>query len=296
MGSECSVSEMYLSADIGSGVGAQIEHRPCHLLGLSPARLPAQRSRSCPLSAESFMAEVIGLCRLCRPRYLGTGCWSGRVAGPTERHTVIPILDGMAAVALGIRTRGEPYWVWTTIRGVVSVLAGLIALIWPGITALALLFLIAFWVITLGAGEIGGAFSRPAGADRPRGAGALAAGILNVVFGVLLLIWPSTGILTLVWLVGIFTLAGGIALVILAFRVRSVARSIGSALEAADPPANHVKTPPMSRPAVNGLRGVRRPAAGRGRGRVPRRRGYRACGVPVRRGGRWRRRRPGRGR
>ena len=137
----------------------------------------------------------------------------------------------MAAVALGIRTRGEPYWVWTTIRGVVSVLAGLIALIWPGITALALLFLIAFWVITLGAGEIGGAF-----AARRRGSTAwswtLAAGILNVVFGVLLLIWPSTGILTLVWLVGIFTLAGGIALVILAFRVRSVARSIGSALGA----------------------------------------------------------------
>jgi uncharacterized membrane protein HdeD (DUF308 family) len=53
----------------------------------------------------------------------------------------------------------------------------------------------------------------------------LAAGILNVVFGVLPLLWPSSGILTLVWLVGIFTLAGGIALVILAFRVRSAARS-----------------------------------------------------------------------
>jgi uncharacterized membrane protein HdeD (DUF308 family) len=49
---------------------------------------------------------------------------------------------------------------------------------------------------------------------------------------VLLLIWPSTGVLTLVWLVGIFTLAGGIALVIVAFRVRSVARSNDSPLEA----------------------------------------------------------------
>jgi hypothetical protein len=45
---------------------------------------------------------------------------------------------------------------------------------------------------------------------------------------VLLLIWPASGILTLVglvltlvWLVGIFTLAGCIALIILAFRVRS---------------------------------------------------------------------------
>jgi uncharacterized membrane protein HdeD (DUF308 family) len=137
---------------------------------------------------------------------------------------VYAILDGIAAVALGIRSRGEPHWAWTTIQGVVSVLAGLIALIWPAITALALLFVIAFWAITLGAGEIGGAF-----AARKRGSTewgwTLAAGILNVVFGVLLLLWPSSGILTLVWLVGIFTLAGGIALVILAFRVRSAARS-----------------------------------------------------------------------
>ena len=106
--------------------------------------------------------------------------------------------------------------------------------IWPGVTALALLFLIAFWAILLGVGEIGGAF-----AARQRGSNAwgwtLAAGVLNIVFGVLLLIWPGSGILTLVWLVGIFALAGGIALIVLAFRVRSVARSTGSALQPADP-------------------------------------------------------------
>jgi uncharacterized membrane protein HdeD (DUF308 family) len=80
------------------------------------------------------------------------------------------ILDGIAAVALGIRTRGEPHWVWTTVQGVVSVLAGLTALIWPGITALALLYVIALWAIMLGSGR-SAARSRPAGADRPRGAG-----------------------------------------------------------------------------------------------------------------------------
>jgi uncharacterized membrane protein HdeD (DUF308 family) len=144
---------------------------------------------------------------------------------------VYAILDGIAAVMLGIRTRGEPHWVWTLIQGVVSVLAGLVALVWPGVTALALLFIVAFWAVMLGVGEIGGAF-----AARRRGSNAwgwtLAAGVLNVVFGVLLLIWPASGILTLVWLVGIFALAGGIALIVLAFRVRSVARSVGGALGA----------------------------------------------------------------
>jgi uncharacterized membrane protein HdeD (DUF308 family) len=141
------------------------------------------------------------------------------------------IFDGIAAIAIGIRTRGEPHWVWTIVQGVVSVLAGLIALIWPGLTALALLFVVAFWAIVLGIGEIGGAF-----ASRKSGSTAwgwtLAAGILNVVFGVLLLIWPASGILTLIWLIGIFTLAGGIALIVLAFRVRSVAKSTADAYRA----------------------------------------------------------------
>jgi uncharacterized membrane protein HdeD (DUF308 family) len=90
---------------------------------------------------------------------------------------------------------------------------------------------IAFWAIIMGIGEIGGAF-----ASRKSGSGAwgwtLAAGILNVVFGVLLLIWPAGGILALVWLVGIFTLAGGIALIVLAFRVRSAAKAGDRSLEA----------------------------------------------------------------
>lgn len=144
---------------------------------------------------------------------------------------VYAILDGVTAVVIGIRSRGEPHRVWTVVQGVVSVLAGLVALVWPGLTALALLFVIAFWAIIMGIGEIGGAF-----ASRRSGSGAwgwtLAAGILNVVFGVLLLIWPAGGILALVWLVGIFALAGGIALVVLAFRVRSAASAGDRTLEA----------------------------------------------------------------
>jgi uncharacterized membrane protein HdeD (DUF308 family) len=134
------------------------------------------------------------------------------------------ILDGISAIVIGIRTRGEPHWVWTIVQGVISVLAGIIALFWPGITALVLLFVIAFWAILLGIGEIAGAFaSRKSGAKD--WGWTLAAGILNVIFGIVLLIWPAGGILALIWLVGIFALAGGIALIVLAFRVRSVAKS-----------------------------------------------------------------------
>jgi uncharacterized membrane protein HdeD (DUF308 family) len=135
------------------------------------------------------------------------------------------LLDGVTAIVIGFRTRGEPHWVWTVVQGVISVLAGLVALVWPGATAFALLFVVAFWAIMLGFGEIAGAFT-----SRRGGSGAwgwtLAAGVLNVLFGVVLLIWPASGILTLVWLVGVFSLIGGVTLVVLSFKVRSVARSM----------------------------------------------------------------------
>ena len=138
------------------------------------------------------------------------------------------ILDGISAIAIGIRTRGEPHWVWTIIQGVVSVLAGLVALFWPGVTALALLFVVAFWAIVLGIGEVAGAFASRRSGSKAWG-WTLATGVLNVVFGIVLLIWPASGILTLVWLVGIFMLVGGVALIVLAFRVRSLAKSVDGA-------------------------------------------------------------------
>jgi uncharacterized membrane protein HdeD (DUF308 family) len=135
------------------------------------------------------------------------------------------LLDGVTAIVIGFRTRGEPHWVWTVVQGVISVLAGLVALVWPGATAFALLFVVAFWAIMLGIGEIAAAFTSRRSASGAWG-WTLAAGVVNVLFGVVLLVWPANGILTLVWLVGIFSLIGGVTLVVLSFKVRSVARSM----------------------------------------------------------------------
>jgi uncharacterized membrane protein HdeD (DUF308 family) len=140
------------------------------------------------------------------------------------------LLDGVTAVVIGFRTRGEPHWVWTVVQGVISVLAGLIALVWPGATAFALLFVVAFWAILLGIGEIAGAFTSRRSGSSAWGC-TLAAGVLNVVFGVVLLLWPASGILALVWLVGIFALIGGVTLVALSFKVRSVAGSMRSEVD-----------------------------------------------------------------
>jgi uncharacterized membrane protein HdeD (DUF308 family) len=130
------------------------------------------------------------------------------------------LLEGVAAISFGIRARGTPHRGWSVAQGVISVLAGLVTLIWPGQTALTLLFLVAFWAIVLGVAEVGEAF-----AARRRGEGSwgwtLAAGVLNVVVGVVLLVRPGSGILTLLWLIGAFAVAAGIAGIGWAFRTRA---------------------------------------------------------------------------
>jgi uncharacterized membrane protein HdeD (DUF308 family) len=80
------------------------------------------------------------------------------------------ILDGVSAIMIGGRSRGEPYWGWLIVQGVVSAFTGVVALIWPGLTALALLFVVAFWAIMLGSARLA-ARSRPASGGRTPGAG-----------------------------------------------------------------------------------------------------------------------------
>lgn len=134
------------------------------------------------------------------------------------------IMDGVTAVYLGIRSRGtERSWGWIVAQGVISVIAGLVALVWPGVTALSLLFVIAFWALVLGVAAIAEGFRSRRTDDR--WGWTVAKGALDVVFGVLLLVWPATGILALLWLVGVFAVVGGIMLAVLAFRIRALAKA-----------------------------------------------------------------------
>ena len=99
--------------------------------------------------------------------------------------------------------------------GVVAALAGIVALAWPGITATALLYIIAAWAIVTGVIEIAGAFRTRlvAMADRVLMTG----GAISIIFGILLLVWPRLGVLALVWLIGIFAIVYGIVHLVLAF-------------------------------------------------------------------------------
>jgi uncharacterized membrane protein HdeD (DUF308 family) len=50
----------------------------------------------------------------------------------------------------------------------------------------------------------------------------IVSGVLAVLFGILLFLWPATGALAIAWLIGAMALVYGISLLALAFRVRGV--------------------------------------------------------------------------
>jgi uncharacterized membrane protein HdeD (DUF308 family) len=136
------------------------------------------------------------------------------------------LIDGIALL-LSL-ARGEPatrgHRLSVGLMGILGVAVGIATIFWPGITALALLYLTAFWAITLGATQVIAAIRL-----RRELAGELwlvIGGLLTILFGVFILVFPGTGLLSLVWIVGAWAIVFGITNVILAWRLRGLHHDI----------------------------------------------------------------------
>lgn len=128
------------------------------------------------------------------------------------------------------RSRG-----WLALMGVSGIGLGLIALFWPGATAFVLLMVIAAWAVVTGVFEIVAAIRMREVIDGEWWH--VLSGVLSVVFGALLMMWPGSGGLALIWMVGLFSIAFGIGLIAAAFRLRSVGQHAGTRPTGAAPAA-----------------------------------------------------------
>jgi uncharacterized membrane protein HdeD (DUF308 family) len=130
------------------------------------------------------------------------------------------IVGGAAELVGAWRIRGQRQWWVGVLAGLVGLAAGIIAIVWPDRTALALLFVVAAWAIVSGLLQIWIAIRL-----REQISGELllaAAGVISVIFGVVLLINPGAGILSLLWLVGVIAIAIGGMLFLLGLRLRRI--------------------------------------------------------------------------
>jgi uncharacterized membrane protein HdeD (DUF308 family) len=124
-------------------------------------------------------------------------------------------IDGVFAIVAGARARS----LLLVLEGVVGIIVAILAVLWPGLTALAAVYLVAAWAIVTGALELGAAYLLRRVV--PNEWLLIVAGILSVGFGILLAINPAAGIVTLVWLFGIYMIVFGALALALALRLRS---------------------------------------------------------------------------
>jgi uncharacterized membrane protein HdeD (DUF308 family) len=130
------------------------------------------------------------------------------------------LVDGIFALVAGATSAGENERWWVMVlQGLAGIAAGLVTFFWPGITAIALLAVIAAWAIVTGVLEIAAAVRLR---KEIEGEWLLAlSGICSVVLGLLLIVWPAAGALAFVWLVGSYAIISGILLIAVALRLRS---------------------------------------------------------------------------
>ncbi|HYS81103.1 MAG TPA: HdeD family acid-resistance protein [Anaeromyxobacteraceae bacterium] len=151
---------------------------------------------------------------------------------------VYAIVNGAMNVSLSMRTpTGETRWGSLLFESIASILAGALTLIWPGITALVLLLLIAAWAVVTGVAQVVAAVRLR---KQLRGEWLLAlTGVLSVAFGVLLVVAPVAGALAVTLWIGAYALVFGALLVGLALRLRAWGRTPGRRF-----PAGAVPTTP----------------------------------------------------
>ena len=129
------------------------------------------------------------------------------------------LADGILALisAFHVRERGKPMWALLLI-GVLGVAAGIVTFLWPGITALALLMLIAAWAFVMGIFQIIAAIRLRKEIEHEWLLGL--SGVLSVIFGVLMVLSPGAGALAVLWVIASYSIVFGALLIFLGFRLK----------------------------------------------------------------------------
>ncbi len=135
------------------------------------------------------------------------------------------LIDGIFSVIIGIRTYGESERWWASLlAGIAGIIIGILTFLWPDVTGLVLLYFIAAWAIVTGILEIMAAIQlrRVITGEWLM----ILSGILSVVLGLVLVLFPEAGAIGLIWVIGAYAILFGLLFIFLALRLRSVGREL----------------------------------------------------------------------
>lgn len=135
------------------------------------------------------------------------------------------LVDGLTSVMLAASDRSAPteHRLIHGLLGVLGIAAGVVTFVWPSITAIVLLVIIAFWAILAGVLQV-------AAAIRLRKVISnewflWLTGAVCVVLGVLLIVQPTEGAIGLVIAIATFAIVWGVTLVLFGLRLRTIAHA-----------------------------------------------------------------------
>ncbi|MFC4173985.1 HdeD family acid-resistance protein [Microvirga sp. GCM10011540] len=128
------------------------------------------------------------------------------------------LVDGVFAIVAAVRAASHHQrWGLLVLEGIVNILVGIVAFAWPGLTVVFFVTLMAFWSLITGILMIVAAFKL----NPTYGRGWLIfSGVVSVLFGIALLVAPLVGAVVLTWWIGAYALFFGIALLVLAFKLK----------------------------------------------------------------------------
>lgn len=149
----------------------------------------------------------------------------------TALFAAYALLSGAAALIGVMRGRkGDDDHRWLVLLfGLVSIGAGIIAIMHPALTAMLLVLLMGANALVTGVLDIAVAL-RLRRVIRGEWL-MLSTGVVSIVFGILVFLFPDAGALALVWMISLYAVACGVLLAGMAYRVHSIARGRGSTTE-----------------------------------------------------------------
>ncbi len=145
------------------------------------------------------------------------------------------LVYGVLGLAAGLTllarrsTEGVPF----VLGGLAGIAIGAVTFFRPDITALVLVYVIAAWAIVTGIFEIVAAVDAYEAKVEAWWLGI--SGVLSIVFGAIIAIWPGSGVLALLWLIGIYSIVLGVMRIVYAYRLHTarnaVRNVVGSVVE-----------------------------------------------------------------
>jgi uncharacterized membrane protein HdeD (DUF308 family) len=141
------------------------------------------------------------------------------------------LVDGIVEIIMAVQHRAtNPHWLWSVVEGIVSILAAIGTFRWPDLTALVILFVIAFYAIMTGVVQLIAAWQLRKEIEGEIWLGL--SGLLSVIAGILLILFPGTGVLAVLGIISAYAILFGVVMIILGFRLRNMSPTSSSQMGA----------------------------------------------------------------